>query len=90
MLKRMGTDQTTTIVRKKARRDEVPKSPEVTIVAEAEHFVSSMMGESTNVVDDAPVAIEGPHEIKSSEIQQCTILITPSFCELYVLFIAEI
>ena len=90
VLKRMSTDQTTTIVRKKARRVEALKSPEVTIVAEAEHFVSPMMGKSTNVVDDTLVAIEEPHKIQSSEVQQRKILITPSFYELYVLFIAEI
>ena len=76
VLKRSGTDQTTTIVRKKAQRDEAPKSPEVTIVAEAEHFVSPMMGESTNVVDDTQAAIEEPHEIQSSEVQQRKMFIT--------------
>ena len=49
-----------------------------------------MMGESTNVVEDALVAIEEAHEIQSSEVQQRKILITSSFCELYVLFIPEI
>ena len=69
VLKRTGTNLTTTIVRKKAWRDKAPKSSKVTIVAEAEHFVSPMMGESTNVVDDIPAAIEEPHEIQSSEVQ---------------------
>ena len=69
VLKRMGTDQTTTIVRKKARRDEAPKSPKVTITVEAEPFVSPMMDESTNVVYVTPVAVEETHEIQSSEVQ---------------------
>ena len=45
VLKRPSTDQTTTTIKKKAWRDKAPRSPEVTIVAEAEHFVSPMMGE---------------------------------------------
>ena len=40
VFKRPSTDQTTTTAKKKARGDETPRSPEVTIVAEAEHFVS--------------------------------------------------
>ena len=61
VLKRTGAGQTTTVGRKKAWRDEAPKSPKVTIVAEAEHFVSPMMGGSTNVaIEDALVAMEEP------------------------------
>ena len=83
VLKRPGIEQTTTIAPKKARREEPPRSPEVTIVAEAENFVSLMMGESTNVVYDTPVAAELP-EIQSSEIQQCKLFITISSFSLYV------
>ena len=90
VLKRTGADQTTMVGRKKARRDEAPKSPEVTIVAEAEHFVSPMMGESTNVAEDALVAIEEAHEIQSSKVQQYKMLIGLPFFELDVFFIAEI
>ena len=68
VLKRPSIDQTTTAATKKAWRDEPPRSPEVTIVAEAENFVSPMMGESTNVVYDAPVAAIETSEVQSSEI----------------------
>ena len=67
VLKRSGIEQTTTVAPKKARREEPPRSPEVTIVAEAENFVSPMMGESTNAVYDTSVAAEIP-EVQSSEI----------------------
>ena len=91
VLKRTGTEQTTTMGRKKARRDEAPKSPEVTIVAEAEQFVSPMMGKSTNVaIEDASVAMEEPQEIQSSEVQQRKSLIPFPIFDLDVFFIAEI
>ena len=83
VLKRASTDQTTTAATKKARRDEPPRSPEVTIVAEAENFVSPMMGESTNVVYDTPVAMEETPEVQSSEIQQCKLFITVLSFDLY-------
>ena len=73
VLKRPGIEQTTTVAPKKTRREEPPRSPKVTIVAEAENFVSPMMGESTNVVHDTPVAAEIP-EVQSSEIQQCKLV----------------
>ena len=84
VFKRPSTDQTTTVVKKKAWRDETPRSPEVTIVTEAEHFVSPMMGESTNVVYDAPVTTKEAQEIQSSEVQQCKLFITALSFELYV------
>ena len=82
VLKRPGTEQTTMAAPKKARREEPPRSPEVTIVAEAENFVSPMMGESTNVVHDTPVAAEIP-EVQSSDIQQCKPFTTVSSFSFY-------
>ena len=88
VLKRPGTEQTTTAATKKARRDEPPRSPEVTIVAEAENFVSPMMGESMNVVYDAPVAAAETQEVQSSEIQQCKLFITALPFDLCVFLLA--
>ena len=77
--------------RKKARRDKALKSAEVTIVAEAEQFMSPMMGESTNVaIKDAQVAIEEPQEIQSSKVQQHMSLIPVPLLDLDVFFITEI
>ena len=84
VLKRPSTDQTTTAATKKAQRDEPPRSPEVTIVVEAEHFVSPMMGESTNVVHDTPVAIEETPEVQSSEMLQCKLSNTILSFDLHV------
>ena len=75
VLKRPGIEHSITTASKKARREEPPRSPEVTIVAEAENFVSPMMGESTNVVDDIPDTVEIP-EVQSSDVQQCKLFTT--------------
>ena len=85
-LKRSSVEQTTTATPKKTRIEEPPKSPEVTIAVEAEQFVSPMVGESTNMVFDAPTAEEIP-EVQSSEIQQCKYCITVSFFRLRAVFI---
>ena len=91
VLKKTGAEQIATMERKEAWRDEAPKSPEVTIVVEAEHFVSPMMGESTNVaIEDALVVVQEPQEIQSFEVQQRKILIPFPFFDLDVFFIVEI
>ena len=84
VLKRPSTDQATTAAKKKTRRDETPRSPEVMIVAEVEHFVSPMMGKSTNVVYDAPAATKEAPEIQSSEVQLRKLFITTLSFELDV------
>ena len=86
ILKRPSVEQTTTATPKKTRREDPPKSPEVTIAVEAEQFVSPMVGESTNMVFDAPAAEEIP-EVQSSEIQQCELCITVSSFNLYAVFV---
>lgn len=85
-LKRPSAEQTTTRTPKKTRREEPPTSPEVTIAVEAEQFVSPMVGESTNMVFDAPATEESP-EVQSSEIQQCKFCITVLFFRLRAVFI---
>ena len=80
LLKRIGTEQTAATGKKKARRDEVPKSPEITIVPEAKHFVSPMISEYTNIpVEDAPTGVEEPQDIQSSKIQQRRMFIPSPF-----------
>ena len=46
-----------------------------------------MMGESTNMVYDAPVATEEAQEIQSSEVQQCKLFITALSFEIHLLLI---
>ena len=47
-----------------------------------------MMGESTNVVYDASVAVEETPEIQSSEVQQCKLFISALTFELCVFSLA--
>ena len=52
---------------KKTKRDDTPRSPEITIVPDAEQFISHVVGESTNIPSEAPpIRIEEHHDAESS------------------------
>ena len=56
---------------KKIRRDETPRSPEVTIVPDAEQLISPMVGESTNIPSEVPpLQTDDQHDVESSQTQQ--------------------
>ena len=70
-LKRKSSKTVVTADAKKTRRDDTPRSPEVTIVPDAEQLISPMVSESTNIPSEVPpLQTDDQHDAESSQTQQ--------------------